>query len=91
MTTGNSLLIMLPAAAGLIMGLLYFFALRRTAAVMVCGGRWQIALTLTLSRILLAVALFTAAVRVGALPLLAAFGGFLAARALALHFAPRAG
>lgn len=79
------------AAAGLVFGLGYFAALRRTVHLFGSGrGRFAPA-ALTLGRILAAVVFLLSAARLGALALLAAFLGFLLARALALRAARRAG
>ena len=73
------------AAAGIGFGRLYFAALRRTAVLYAAGQRGLAPAALTLGRIAAAVLGFALAVRFGALPLLAAFAGFLAARTLALR------
>jgi hypothetical protein len=75
--------------AGGIFGLVYFAALRRTTALLAAGAGWSGPLALTLARILGALAFLTLAARLGAVPLLAAFAGFLAARAITLRFARR--
>lgn len=73
------------AAGGIALGACYFAMLRRSLA-----ARGVRAVTLTLGRLLGALLFFGIAVRFGALPLLAAFLGFLAARTLALRAAREA-
>lgn len=80
---------LLTAMTGLGFGLVYFAALRRTAELFGSGGGWLGAAGLTLARITGAVALFAAAAWLGAVPLLAAFVGFLSARAIMLRSARR--
>jgi len=82
----------LAAAAllgGVAVGLLYFAALRR--AVDACATRrgWGGPLLLTALRLVGAAVAFGLAARLGAVVLLAAFLGFLAARAVALRNARR--
>jgi len=72
------------AFAGLSLGLAYFAALRWTATLLGAGGRFG-PLLLTFVRIAAATLAFFFVARLGAPPLLAAFLGFLAARALALR------
>jgi hypothetical protein len=77
--------------AGLVFGLGYFAALRRTLNHYGSGsGRLGLA-ALTLGRIAGATIFFILAARLGALPLLAAFLGFLMARGLALRAFGRLG
>lgn len=78
------------AAAGLAFGLAYFAALRRTVLLLGSGGRLGPA-ALSLGRIAAAVIFLGLAARFGAVPLLAAFLGFLLARALALRALRRPG
>lgn len=73
------------AAAGILLGSCYFAMLRRSLAL---GGMG--ALILTLGRLLAAIAFFGFAAHFGALPLLIALLGFLAARPLALRAAREA-
>ena len=73
------------ALGGFLFGLGYFIALRRTVDVFVGGQRRLLPMVLTLSRVAAAILLLGVAARFGALPLLAAFAGFLLARALALR------
>lgn len=73
------------ALAGLAFGLLYFAAMHRTAALFVTGSGWLRPSALTLGRIAAATVFMALAARLGTTPLLAAFSGFLVARAIALH------
>jgi len=75
------------AVAGFGFGLGYFAAVRRTVGFYGAGGRALVPLALTLGRIAGAIVMFGCAARFGALPLLAAFVGFLLARTLALRAA----
>jgi hypothetical protein len=84
-------LIVMMALAGLIFGLLYFAILKRSVTLFV-GGKGSFGpLALTLGRIGAAVAFLFVAAKFGAAPLLAAFIGFLTARALALRAERRPG
>jgi hypothetical protein len=74
------------AAAGLLLGCVQFAALRRTVALY-RAGRYLAPSALTLSRLAGAIMFFGLAARLGALPLLSAFLGFLLARRLALRAA----
>ena len=76
------------AAAGLVFGLVHFAALRRTVELYSAGRVRLAAAALTIGRIAAAIVFFGLAARLGALPLLSAFLGFLLARWLALR-APR--
>jgi hypothetical protein len=78
-------------AAGLIFGLAYFAALRGTVGLYGFGGSRIGPAILTLGRIAGAVAFLAFAARLGAVPLLASFLGFLVARALAMRAVRRAG
>ena len=77
--------------AGIALGLLYFASLKRSVTMFVGGKSWLAALALTLGRIGAAVVLLYLAAKLGAASLLAAFIGFLMARALALRAEKRAG
>lgn len=72
------------ATAGLLSGQAYFAALRRSVELYAAGSFRLVPAGLTLARIAGALLFFGLAARVGALPLLAAFLGFLLARSLAL-------
>jgi len=76
------------AAAGLVFGLVHFAVLRRTVDLY-GAGRGLAPAALTLIRIAGAIVFFGLAARLGALPLLSAFLGFLLARVLALRAARR--
>jgi hypothetical protein len=81
----------LSAFAGGAFGLIYFAVLRHTL-VMLARGRSRHAVTaLGLLRLGAAAAFFVLVATLGALPLLAALGGFLAARVLALRAESRTG
>jgi hypothetical protein len=86
--TGVSLAFV-AALAGLIFGLLHFAVLRRTVEFYSAGRGRLAAAALTLGRIAGAIVFFVLAARLGALPLLSAFLGFLLARTLALRPARR--
>lgn len=75
------------AVTGLGFGLVYFAALRRTVALFAADGGWRGPVALTVGRIAAAVVLLAFVARLGAAPLVAAFVGFLLARAFALRHA----
>jgi hypothetical protein len=75
------------ALLGLTLGLLYFRALQRTSDLLVSGHGWLRPAALTLARLMGAVLVLTFMARLGAMPLLAGFLGFLLARMTALHSA----
>ena len=77
------------ALAGLVFGLMHFAALRRTVELYSSGRSRLAAAALTLGRIAVAILFFSLAARLGALPLLSAFLGFLLARTFALRAARR--
>jgi len=79
------------AALGLLVGLGYFAAMRRTVTLLADGSTWFGPLALTVGRIVVVVALLTLVARFGASPLLAAAIGMLLARAIALRTARRPG
>jgi N-ATPase, AtpR subunit len=85
-------LIALPVAlaAGIVVGLVYFRLLDKSIALYGRQGRWFGPVALTLGRLLGVGLLLALAAHFGALPLLAAFAGFLLARAIALRAARRA-
>lgn len=89
--TSTLVLASIAALAGLAFGLVYFRALRRTVALFAGGRGWLGPVALTLARIAGAVVLLTFMARLGAMPLLAGFLGFLLARMIALRAARRAG
>jgi N-ATPase, AtpR subunit len=71
--------------AGFVFGLLYFAALERTVTLFAAGRGWFRPLGLTLARMAAAVIFLGVAAKLGAISLLAAFMGFLLARAVALR------
>ena len=79
------------AVAGCLFGLVYFAVLRHMLVLLAQGRSRHAALTLTLLRIGAATMFFSLVVRLGALALLAALGGFLAARVLVLRAQSRTG
>ena len=72
---------------GLLLGLAYFAALRRTIALFSVGRGWQTVLLLSLARVSLAVAAFFLVAQLGATPLISAAAGFLIARMICLRLA----
>lgn len=89
--TPTIVLALAMALTGLALGLLYFRALRRTADLFASGGDWRGPVLLSLSRLAAAVIVLGLMAKLGAVPLLAGFFGFLAARMMALRAARRAG
>lgn len=87
----HSALTCLIALAGVLFGLLYFAALKRSVTLFVRAEGWLRPLTLTLGRIAAAAGFLFIVAKLGAEPLLAAFVGFLMARALTLRLERRAG
>jgi hypothetical protein len=77
------------AFAGSALGLIYFRAMRRTVDLFAGGRGWLGPAGLTLARIAGAVIVLTFMARLGAMPLLAGFLGFLLARAISLRSARR--
>jgi hypothetical protein len=73
------------AFAGLAFGLAYFAMLRRTVDLHAAGHGLLVPAFLTVCRLATAILSLSVAARVGALPLLSSFIGFLLARALALR------
>ena len=73
------------AFAGLAFGLAYFAMLRRTVDLHAAGHGLLVPALLTVGRLATAILLLGVAARVGALPVLSSFIGFLLARALALR------
>ncbi len=87
----HSVLTSLMAFAGLLFGLLYFAVLKRSVTLFVGTKGWGGPLTLTLGRIAAVAGFLFVAAKFGAEPLLAAFVGFLMARALSLRAEKRTG
>ncbi len=79
--------ITLPACflGGIVLGYVYFRALRMTAELIVSQGHPLLGLALTFGRLALLLAGFYVAVMAGGLALLAALGGVLCAKALMLR------
>jgi hypothetical protein len=77
------------AAAGTAFGLVYFAALRWTSVLLAPDGGWMFPLAFTASRMGGAIAFFVLAAKLGAVPLILAFTGFLAARAVAIRLIRR--
>ena len=84
-------LIIMMANAGCLFGWHYFAMLKRSVTLFVNGKGRRGLLALTLGRMGVAAAFLFVAAKLGFAPLLAAFTGFLLARALALHAARRTG
>lgn len=80
-----SVLIAAMVVAGLTFGLSYFSLLRRSVCLYGAGHRRLFPVALTLARLAAAAIFLSFAARLGAPSLLAAFLGFLAARAVALR------
>jgi hypothetical protein len=73
------------ALAGVAFGIVYFTALRRSVSLY-CEGRGRLGpVALTLGRLAAAALLLGLAAGLGAVPLLASFLGFFAARVIALR------
>lgn len=72
-------------AFGVLLGLAYFALLRRTVGYFAGGRGRLLPVALTLARLAAAIGFFGWAALAGALPVLAAFLGFLGARGLALR------
>ena len=83
-------LTLLTAFAGLMFGLAYFAALKRSVTLLVRSDSWLGPVALTLGRAGAAVGFLLIAAKLGAAPLLSGFAGFLVARALALRAKRRA-
>jgi hypothetical protein len=83
------LLALVAAPAGLALGIVHFALLRRSVDLYTGSRRGLAAAALTLGRIVGTLLFFALAARLGALTLLAAFLGFLSARAFALRAAQR--
>lgn len=86
--TGVSLALA-AALTGLVVGLVHFAGLWRTVMLYTAGRGRLVAVALTLARIAGAIVFFGLAARLGAMPLLSSFLGFLLARTLALRTARR--
>jgi len=73
------------ALVGFALGMGYFACLRLTVQAYVARTGWRAAAALTCARLIGALIVFSIAARFGAGALLAAFGGFLIARTIALR------
>jgi F1F0 ATPase subunit 2 len=89
--TELSPLITLPASflGGLLLGYIYFAALRATANLLTAQGHPLLGIALAIGRLSLITAGLYLAVLAGAIPLLAALAGILCAKALMLRGLPR--
>ena len=83
--TDTPLAALVAVTAGLAFGFAYFAVLRRTTDLYGAGGGRLVPAALTLGRVAGAMLFLGFAARLGALPLMAVFGGFLLARSLALR------
>ncbi len=79
------------ASSGFAFGLLYFAALQRSVRLFASNRGWLGPLAFTFGRMAVAVLFLGLAAKLGALFLLAAFLGFLLARAVSLRVARRSG
>jgi len=70
---------------GIVLGIGYFALMRRTVLLFVAGRQRAIAAALTLLRLLGVLGVLALVARLGPLPLLACFAGFLAARGRAIR------
>ena len=89
----TSALVLAPVMAlvGLASGLVYFRSVQWTVDAVVGGRSWLAPAALTLARIAGIAVVLAIVTRLGPIPLLACFLGVLAARAVALRSARRAG
>ena len=78
------------AVGGLLLGVVYFALLRQSVDLFVGGRGRGVPAVLTLGRFVGIALFFAAAARLGALPLLGTFLGFLVARGFAVRGARRA-
>ncbi len=85
LTLADTLRVAAGLATGVLLGLLYFLALRRTVSRFVVRPSWPGLIVSTLVRVLGAATVLAVTARLGALALLAALLGFLLARGLALR------
>ncbi|HLN49861.1 MAG TPA: ATP synthase subunit I [Steroidobacteraceae bacterium] len=73
------------ALVGFALGMSYFASLRLTVQAYAAPRGWRAAMALTGARLIGALIVFSIAARFGAGALLAAFGGFLIARTVAMR------
>jgi F1-F0 ATPase (N-ATPase) AtpR subunit len=85
-----SVLAVSACAAGFAVGLAYFAALKRTVKLFGSGGGRLMAAALIIGRLAGMAVFLGLAAMLGAVPLLSAFLGFLAARAVAVRAVRRA-
>lgn len=85
-----SVLAVSACAAGFAVGLAYFAALKRTVNLFGSGGGRLVAAALSIGRLVGMAGFLGLTAMLGAVPLLAAFLGFLAARAVAVRAVRRA-
>jgi hypothetical protein len=83
--------IIVTAIMGATFGVTYFAMVRRTAILFAQGEGWFGVGALTFGRLAAAIAFFALVARLGAEPLLVAFLGFLAGRALTMRSVRRDG
>ena len=76
--------------AGFVFSLGYFHVMQQSVARFAAGRGWGVPAALTLGRLIAVTLFLAAAAKLGAAALIAAFAGFLAARAISLHKAKRA-
>jgi len=72
------------ALAGLLLGLIYFAALRHTVRAFMTRRGWFVPISLTVARVVGTGVTLAAAAHFGAMQLLAAFLGFLIARGISI-------
>lgn len=90
MTLASAFSFAVSAAAGFVLGMLYFVALRETVRSLASGGGWARPLALTLARLAAASAAFAVVtIGSGALAVSALLAGFLIARTVAVRRAGR--
>jgi N-ATPase, AtpR subunit len=76
---------------GATLGLVYFACLRKTVTLFAADGGWAGPAMLTVGRFVAAAAAFALAARLGAVPLLSGFAGFVLSRGIALRRVRSAG
>jgi len=87
--THHQLTAVLEATAALafggMLGLAYFACLRKTVTLFAADGGWARPAMLTVTRFVVATAAFAIAARLGPVPLLSGFCGFVLSRGIALR------
>jgi len=81
----NPLTVVVMLLIGIGLGFAYFALMRRSTESYLAGRGWVAPLALTAARLAGAVVVLAVAAHLGSAPLLAAFGGFLIARAIVLR------